>query len=158
MNLLREYIRTLVEQNVDEDPVRDDKMKVSQLFWATGAGMGIQMAEMTPGLEDLAKKFEEFRVLVEEFIDLSERFMAQGPTNTPLSNNDIGRAKNEIQKAVTKLTLHPWLADKEVISAAKGWERMFTEAARWARWSGTPAPTARSDQEEYEALKDWAVV
>ena len=157
MNLLREYIRTLVEQNEDEDPVREDKMKVSQLFWATGAGMGIQMAEMTPGLEDLAEKFEEFRVLVEEFIDLSERFIAQGPTNQPLSNNDIGRAKNEIQKAVTKLTLHPWLADKEVIRAAKEWERMFTEAAKWARWGAT-STGALLWPDDYEALKDWAVV
>jgi hypothetical protein len=158
--LAQPYFETLSPGGLQEatEPVREDRMKVSQLFWATGAGMGIQMAEMTPGLEDLAEKFEEFRVLVEEFIDLSERFMAQGPTNVPLSNNDIGRAKNEIQKAVTKLTWLPSLADKEVISAAKGWERMFTEAARWARWSGTPSPTARSDQEEYEALKDWAVV
>ena len=160
MNLLREYIRALVEQNEDEDPVREDRMKVAQLFWGTGAGMGIQMAEMTPGLEDLAKKFEEFRVIVEEFIDLSDRFMAQGAANEPIHNNAIAKAKNEIQKAVTKLTVDEmqW-ADKEVLHATQKWEKMFLKTVTYVRWSGSgTSVVALLNPDDYEALKDWVNV
>ena len=164
MSLLREYIRELIEvtehdDKFKEDATREDKMKVAQLFWSAGAGMGIQMAEMTPGLEDLATEFEEFRVLVEEFVDLSDRFTAQGPTNMPLNSGDLYRAGENIKKAAMKLTSHPWQADKEVAHAATSWKNMFGKAMTWVRWSGTSNTRAFSaSQDDYEALKDWVVV
>ena len=144
----------------DEERVEEEnKGKVWQLFWGIGAGMGIQMAEMTPGLEDLATEFEEFRVLVEEFVDLSDRFTAQGPTNMPLNSGDLYRAGENIKKAAMKLTSHPWQADKEVAHAATSWKNMFGKAMTWVRWSGTSNTRAFSaSQDDYEALKDWVVV
>jgi len=161
VNLLREYIRVLVEKSEGEDPVREDRMKVSQMFWNIGAGMGIRLAEMTPGLEDLAAEFEEFRILVEEFIDLSERFMAQPPKDSAVQwTIQIRTIKKNIQTRAAELHWHRpgHAADKELDSAHRRWVQMFLEALRWAHWTHTQGAHAHSDQEEYEALKDWIVV
>ena len=54
MNLLREYIRDLLtEQSMT------DEEKIIMLFFKESSRMGVQMAEMTPGLESLAEDFDD---------------------------------------------------------------------------------------------------
>ena len=68
MNLLRKYVRSLLtEQSMS------DKEKIIMLFFKESSRMGVQMAEMTPGLESLAEDLDNFRDQVDGFVDKAER-------------------------------------------------------------------------------------
>ena len=78
-----------------------DEEKIVMLFFRESSRMGIQMAEMTPGLEKLAEDLDNFRDQVDGFVDKAEGLVSQG--KQPLSTNPLKTLLDQIEYGAENL-------------------------------------------------------
>ena len=133
----------------DDDP--DDAEKVTMLFFRESSRMGIQMAEMTPGLEDLAEELDDFRALVVEFVGYAEKMPGGGG-----SIGELESLTTEINITARKLVNASnagmtFRAMKFRVGGINDIEDALIRDRNWdgARWNS-------KDQVMLDNLKDWA--
>ena len=133
----------------DDDP--DDAEKVIMLFFRESSRMGIQMAEMTPGLESLAKDLDDFRVLVAEFVGYAEKMPGGGG-----SIGELETLTTEINIAARKLVnaSHAGMTFRAMESRVGGLNDIEDALIRDRNWDG--ARWNKKDQVMLDDLKDWA--
>ena len=96
-SVFREYVRSLLtEQSMS------DEEKIIMLFFRESSRLGIQMAEMTPGLEKLAEDLDNFRDQVDGFVDKAEGLVSQGKQQH--STNHLKTLLDQIEYGAQNLT------------------------------------------------------
>ena len=101
MNLLREYIRELIE-STEQSATDEERDKMLYLFFAESSRMGIQMAEML--MPEMAKELVEFVDMVDMFIEMGESLISQKKTGDYGSLSRLRSIWLEIKTASTKMS------------------------------------------------------
>ena len=155
MNLLRKYVRSLLtEQSMS------DEEKIIMLFFRESSRMGIQMAEMTPGLESLAEDLDNFRDQVDGFVDKAEGLVSQGKYQQGDLDmfEELTRLRDQIEWGAVRLVDDKQLTSKEPSDALWEWENELSLLWDGIRIAISPNSVRWNDkmQTKLDDLKDWA--
>jgi len=145
MNLLREYIRELLTEQLVSD-----EEKIIMLFFRDSSRLGIQMAEMTPGFESLAEDLDNFRALVIEFIDSAERVIKDRSVDVV----HLGKLRAKIEREAVKLVKQ--LPSRVHTGAMTEWILELFWVWSPASQAGWLPGWSKEDQAKLDDLKDWA--
>ena len=147
MNLLREYIRSLLT----EEQSMNNEEKVIMLFFKESYRMGAQMAEMTPGLESLAEDFDDLRASVTEFIGHVEGLVKDRRGEHHLVMDLCKEIDYEAYRMVRQLS------SQEPNRAVGKWSDELCDIAASAKTAYSwPSHWSPEDQAKLDDLKDWA--
>ena len=132
-----------------DDP--NDEEKVIMLFFKESSRMGIQMAEMIPGLESLAGDLDDLTALVVELVGYAEKMPGGGGSIGELEKlvDEVGTdaimLANSTNAGATYRAMKAWVGSVNDIEAALIRDRNWQNA----RWN-------KRDQVMLDDLKDWA--
>ena len=162
---LREAIRALIEQSDDET-----HEKILQMFWAT-ANQGIQIAEMTPGTEELAEHLNAIVDLVDAYLEQGQeiiggpvigrkRSLLEEPTHIEFNNRYIDIMKLLHANWQSDMNPNEILGDS-TISGFRIFRSLMQGSYQYPSIVAHTAPprtpqTTTREYRHWEALKEWA--
>jgi hypothetical protein len=156
-----------LRESVEDEPEQDDSAKILMLFWTQGAAHGIPLAEMTPGLEDLAKKMEDLRSKVSQWIDYSVETIDNQLYDRQVAERKMVREINHlaIDIAGLRISSDVFRGETPTPDTPRGphfakWYDRFIEARRHALLAspGPPHTWSAPHMRPFEAFKDWVKV
>ena len=166
MNLLRECIRELLTESIDDETHE----KILRMFWF-GANQGIQIAEMTPGAEELAEHLNAIVDLVDAYLEQGQEII-DGPVigrKRSLLKEPTHNEFNDRYNDIMKLIHANWQSDSnpnEILgdSTISGFQEFrvlmqmgygYPSSAARTEHPRTPQTTTK-EYRNWEALKKWA--
>jgi tRNA nucleotidyltransferase/poly(A) polymerase len=167
-SLLREYIRGLLNEAIDDETHE----KILRMFWDT-ANQGIQIAEMIPGAEELAEHLNAIVDLVDAYLEQGQE-VAEGPVigrEGPLHEVPAHNEFNKRHIDVMELIHMNWQSDmnpNEILgdSTISGFRNFRSLMQMSYQYPGAVAftnhprknPQGKFPREhrDWEALKKWA--